>query len=260
MVSDTIKRCFFDGRLARKHLVKLREIAVRQDKRFMQMKKSAGSKTAASIDAAVKRGESTVGPLKAVRSACALGLVIGAGFLTGGAATSAILTAGAGASLTGIGSYQDKGKVGVASLEAGGALVSSFLGFTKGLETGAKVVLFTLSSANRGVVLAGISEAQNNSAVNGFHAASKKAFNGNPNFFSKQEISKALKDQTSMNQVNWSLNAPSRAGRGKNRSKSKRPKADHSIFHFQFSNGNVKGQTKTTDEDFIKKMVLRRTA
>ena len=104
-----------DGQTAFRELVRLRELTQQATSRLRTMQQESSSETMRNIDQSVSRGEATVEALQVVRDVSAGTLVVGATFLSGGAALAVL---GGGSALKGTATYQDTGNVGAAMLDA----------------------------------------------------------------------------------------------------------------------------------------------
>lgn len=107
------RQLWSDGEAAYRQLIALRRDAVRLTARLRERQSNASRQTSENIDRTVQRGEMLVSASRGVRDVSASVLVLGATFLSGGAALAAL---GAGSALRGTGTYQDTGNVGAAVL------------------------------------------------------------------------------------------------------------------------------------------------
>lgn len=92
--------------------------------RLRSMQREASSATMLNMQTSISRGEMAEASARFVRNASASTLVIGASFLTGGAALGVL---GAGSAMTGAVRYQDTGNVGEAVLETVGTFAVGFI-------------------------------------------------------------------------------------------------------------------------------------
>ena len=109
-----------DGSFGLQLLTGLRREAEAAVARVRQMQRQASRELSANIDASIHRYEIGMEAAKITRDICFTTVVVGASFLTGGAAVAVL---GGGSALKGVASYQDTGHVGSAVLTATGTFV-----------------------------------------------------------------------------------------------------------------------------------------
>ena len=109
-----------DGKAAYNSLIQLRGEMDDYSASFKEMQKKASRDTMQAINTSVSRSQTAIDALTVVRDLSATTLVVGAGFLSGGAALGVL---GAGSALKGTARYQDSGNIGSAVLEASGTFV-----------------------------------------------------------------------------------------------------------------------------------------
>lgn len=97
--------------------------------------REASRATMANIDASVRFGERGAAVAGVVRDLSATTLVVGASFLTGGAAVAVL---GGGSALKGTGKYQDTGNVGSAVIEGAGTFVVGMIAIAPQLSAAAQ--------------------------------------------------------------------------------------------------------------------------
>jgi hypothetical protein len=95
-------------------LVDTRELTKNSSDSLARMQREASGETMRNIDRSVGRGEIALQAATVVRDLSATTLVVGATFLSGGAALAVL---GAGSALKGTGTYQDTGNVGAAFVD-----------------------------------------------------------------------------------------------------------------------------------------------
>jgi hypothetical protein len=98
-------------------LVGLRAKTEQSVEALLRMKRQASDETMSNIQTSVRRGEIGLEAFKQLRNASATTLMIGATFISGGAATAVL---GSGSILHGWARYQDSGKIGSALIEVAG--------------------------------------------------------------------------------------------------------------------------------------------
>lgn len=122
---DTSRRLLANGDQGFRELVMMRERARHYSDEFRRKQERAQADTMSSIDRSVRRGEVGETAARAVRDVSAGTLVVGATFLTGGAAVGAL---GAGSLLNGTATYQNTGNLGAAAINATGTFVVGAVG------------------------------------------------------------------------------------------------------------------------------------
>lgn len=111
---------FTDAKGAYNSLIQMRGEMDDYSATLKDMQKTASRNTMQAINTSVARSENAIQALTVVRDLSATTLVVGAGFLSGGAALGVL---GAGSALKGTARYQDSGNIGSAVLEASGTFV-----------------------------------------------------------------------------------------------------------------------------------------
>jgi hypothetical protein len=142
-----------DGDAAYRQLIVLRRDAVRLTARLRERQSDASRRTSTNIDRAVQRGEMLVSASRGVRDVSAGVLVLGATFLSGGAAIGVL---GAGSALRGTGTYQDTGNVGAAVLTSTTTFAFGMIPLARGsmlapgatLSAGEQTVMFFIGVQN----------------------------------------------------------------------------------------------------------------
>lgn len=125
LYQDTANELLASGNQGFEKLIMMRKRARDYSREFRRKQQKAQSDTMDSIDRSVRNlsaGEQTA---RVVRDLSAGTLVVGATFLTGGAAVGAL---GAGSMLSGTGTYQDTGNLGAAAINASGTFVVGAIG------------------------------------------------------------------------------------------------------------------------------------
>ncbi len=129
-----------DGATVFADLVRMKQETVLYTDRVRTLQQRASHATMESIDRNVRAGEIGVEVSRWVRDISASVLVVGATFLSGGAALGAL---GAGSTLKGTATYQDTGNVGAAVLQGTGTFVVGMVSIAPNLATA--------TAASRGV-------------------------------------------------------------------------------------------------------------
>ncbi len=125
LYQETANDLLASGSQGLENLIIMRKRAREYSREFRRKQQKAQSDTMDSIDRSVRNlsaGEQTA---RVVRDVSAGTLVVGATFLTGGAAVGAL---GAGSLLSGTGTYQDTGNLGAAAINASGTFVVGAVG------------------------------------------------------------------------------------------------------------------------------------
>ncbi|TVQ40990.1 MAG: hypothetical protein EA370_02840 [Wenzhouxiangella sp.] len=125
LYQETAEQLLASGAQGLEKVIIMRKRAREYCREFRRKQRKAQSDTMDSIDRSVRNlsaGETTA---RAVRDISAGTLVVGATFLTGGAAAGAL---GAGSVLSGTGTYQDTGNLGAAAINATGTFVVGAIG------------------------------------------------------------------------------------------------------------------------------------
>jgi hypothetical protein len=114
-----------DAELAFNQLIDAREKTKMHSDEFTRMQRQASRETMGNIEKSVGRGEAGLEVATFVRDMSATTLVVGAGFMSGGAAFAAL---GGGSLLKGTGTYQDTGNVGAAIIDGSTTFVVGAIG------------------------------------------------------------------------------------------------------------------------------------
>jgi hypothetical protein len=125
------------GKQAFDNLVIMRAEMDQYSNDFREMQRAASHKTMANVERSVSRAQTGLQVATTVRDLSATTLVVGAAFLSGGAA---LATLGAGSTLKGTARYQESGNVGSAILEASGTFVVGMIGMAASLGEAGQAV------------------------------------------------------------------------------------------------------------------------
>jgi hypothetical protein len=150
-----------DAKGAYNSLIQMRSEMDDYSASFKDMQKRASRDTMQAINTSVARSQAAIDVLTVVRDLSATTLVVGAGFLSGGAALGVL---GAGSALKGTARYQDSGNIGSAILEASGTFVFGMItmapsiaevGAAPGLMSRATAPALATSGQRMGMVIIG---------------------------------------------------------------------------------------------------------
>jgi hypothetical protein len=133
-------------------LVELRDVTRRHQASLEEKQRAAQHQTMLNIDQSVERGETAKAVAEGVRDLCGEALLVGATMLSGGAAALVIT---GGATLKGVGKFQDTNHVGEAVVETASNLLFGFVGLgvdALELKGAAKVVMTFTISQNQGLL------------------------------------------------------------------------------------------------------------
>jgi|SRR5579862_8154703 hypothetical protein len=142
-----------NGKEAFNNLVLMRGEMDDNSDNFKSMQRNASRETMQNINTSVSRGQTGLEVATVVRDLSASTLVVGATFLSGGAAFGVL---GAGSALKGTARYQDSGNIGSAVLEASGTFVVGMITMAPALgeasqavKLGAKVTAPAMATSQR---------------------------------------------------------------------------------------------------------------
>lgn len=126
-----------DGARVLGRLIELRQETERAAAEVRRMQRTASHEMYTNIERSVARGEMGAAVARQVRDLSVNVLLVGSGFLTGGASVAVL---GAGSLLSGVGTYQDTGNVGAAVLNASGTFVVGAIPLSAG-SAGSRVAM-----------------------------------------------------------------------------------------------------------------------
>lgn len=146
---DSVARTMLaSGDTGFEHLVQMKRDMDEFGTQVLTMQREASRATMANIDASVSFGERGAAVAGVVRDLSATTLVVGASFLTGGAALAVL---GGGSALKGTAKYQDTGNVGSALIEGAGTFVVGMIAIAPQLSAatqGSRAVSVTTQTSS----------------------------------------------------------------------------------------------------------------